>query len=531
MAQASGLTPNQKAVAQLLNVADRMSKTVLSAYNPNVPFATNVSKMSSSKFNLETLERCANFLNIPTQDSDGVALFSNKGVIAQRITYAIEALFEAPCDECNQDYSPVFDPPEAEEEKEEEEENGPPKVVEEAPKVDVKANTLDCFRCFRPSHNCEQLKAKIEKLEGLPTGFVWLCSGCKTMLNPITPPKRKRLNTGGSTVINSAVNTPKGPGSITPVVTGDMTRKGGLDTDLLKSALTQVSQHQQDTESSDKTLLKFHNQDTATTTRNCSQYLGTRNCPHGRNGDILIDGKACAFLHPKLCRRYCSDGTNNRYGCTRGRKCMYYHPKLCRNSLQKLHCSVDNCKFTHLRGTYRGHQERPEKKKTFDDRGYNLFDDRPKNTPSYTNRRYEERERNSNNRRYQERTEKPIDEQEISGRRSRAVSFNEEKQAEPPARPPPTETPTTVKPIEDTTPSNNQFLQMMGLVTTMQEDFKREITNMKIALNNVSLATQHPAEKVNISSQYMPTPAPMLNMTSYPMLTSQPGPGYQQHCY
>ena len=88
MSQAGGLTPNQTAVAKLLSVAGTLTKTVLSAYNPNVPLASNVTKMSSSKFNLETLEGCANFLNISTEDSEGMALFSSKAVIAQRITYA-----------------------------------------------------------------------------------------------------------------------------------------------------------------------------------------------------------------------------------------------------------------------------------------------------------------------------------------------------------------------------------------------------------------------------------------------------------
>ena len=517
MSQAGGLTPNQTAVAKLLSVAGTLTKTVLSAYNPNVPLASNVTKMSSSKFNLETLEGCANFLNISTEDSEGMALFSSKAVIAQRITYAIEALFEAPCDECNKDYTPEFDPPKAEVEDEEE---------DQAPKGE-EDKTLYCYCCFRPSHNCDQLKEKTKKLDDLPTGFVWLCSGCKTKLNPITPPKRKRLNTGGS-----AVNTHT-PG--TPDVRSEQGTNGSLDKDKLTTALTQVA-HQQNSQSPEMTLLQCHNQDTATSTRHCPRYLGTRDCPHGRNGDILISGEACPLLHPKLCRRWCSDGSHNRYGCTRGRQCVYYHPKLCRNSLQKKHCSVENCKFTHLRGTYRGYQERPEK--TFDNKGYDLFDYRPENTSG--NRGYQERsERNPSNRRHQERPEKYFDtrgrqdEQEPPARRprSRAVSFNEEHPAKPPTSPPP-QVPkaTTSKPDEDTTSFNNQFLQMMGLVTKMQEDFKREMTNMKIALNNVSLVTQHPAEKVNISSQYMPTP-PMMNMTAYPLLSSQPGPGYQQHSY
>ena len=90
--------------------------------------------------------------------------------------------------------------------------------------------------------------------------------------------------------------------------------------------------------------------------------------------------------------------------------------------------------------------------------------------------------------------------------------------------------------------SHADFLQLMGLVTSMQGEFKRvattqdefrqEMANIKVNLNNVSLATQRPpADHIKMSSQYMPTAPPMLNMTSFPMPSSQLGPGAQQYCY
>ena len=72
-------------------------------------------------------------------------------------------------------------------------------------------------------------------------------------------------------------------------------------------------------------------------------------CPYG------ISGKGCAFYHPKRCHKFCRNGPNPRLnGCNKGSKCDWYHPKLCRYSLRDGIClNVEECNFTHLKGTRR----------------------------------------------------------------------------------------------------------------------------------------------------------------------------------
>ena len=92
---------------KLLTVSDEISKTVLTVfdYRPSVKRVVNVKKMTSSKFTLAVLETCATFLNIPVQDGNDVALYSNKEPLATRIVAGIEALFPSHCAACKTDYS------------------------------------------------------------------------------------------------------------------------------------------------------------------------------------------------------------------------------------------------------------------------------------------------------------------------------------------------------------------------------------------------------------------------------------------
>jgi hypothetical protein len=100
-------------------------------------------------------------------------------------------------------------------------------------------------------------------------------------------------------------------------------------------------------------------------TKVCPRYK-TRNCPHGKDGKELVEGVSCPLRHPKLCHKYCGQGTNSRYGCTKGKRCEFFHPRLCRNSLKDKHCPVEDCTFTHLKGTARGpdRPRRPSSKET-----------------------------------------------------------------------------------------------------------------------------------------------------------------------
>lgn len=70
-------------------------------------------------------------------------------------------------------------------------------------------------------------------------------------------------------------------------------------------------------------------------------------CRHG------LAGNACAYRHPKQCKRYTGHGTDKKMGCQKGTKCELFHPMLCRNSLTKRECYNEGCRFIHCKGTKR----------------------------------------------------------------------------------------------------------------------------------------------------------------------------------
>ena len=78
----------------------------------------------------------------------------------------------------------------------------------------------------------------------------------------------------------------------------------------------------------------------------CPLYLKAE-CPHG------LRGRNCSYEHPRRCRRYCSYGTQYKFGCRRGKNCWYWHPNLCLNSVRLKMCLNQNCKDVHLKGTQR----------------------------------------------------------------------------------------------------------------------------------------------------------------------------------
>ena len=90
-----------------MTVSEEISKTVLVFdYRTSVKRVANVKKITSSKFTqVAVLETCATFLNIPVQDENDVALYSNKDPLVTRIVAGIEALFPSHCAACKTDYS------------------------------------------------------------------------------------------------------------------------------------------------------------------------------------------------------------------------------------------------------------------------------------------------------------------------------------------------------------------------------------------------------------------------------------------
>ena len=81
-----------------------------------------------------------------------------------------------------------------------------------------------------------------------------------------------------------------------------------------------------------------------------------RNCPYGRTGKTLVDGKQCEKPHPPRCFKYTRFGARDRKGYNKGANCQYCHPRLCNDSVKSQRCSKDECSFSHLKGTLRSRQ-------------------------------------------------------------------------------------------------------------------------------------------------------------------------------
>ena len=437
-------------IGKLLTVADPISKTVISAYSPRVAHSTNLTKMSAAKFSLPSLECCADFLGVQLKNGDDTARFSSKAALADRVILAIEALFPTHCDDCDADYTIAYD-------------------------ADEKPPIL-CFACFQGSHNCTQIRVKLppNATTNLPLGFVWLCHGCKAKINPVKPPKRTRT----TSVSNSAstANTPK-----------QNTQPPPLKEDDLQQRLSNINTDRGAEEQTEHTNANGRGD----STKVCPRYK-TRNCPHGKDGKDLVEGVPCPLRHPKLCHKYCGHGNNSRYGCTKGKRCEFFHPRLCRNSLQDKHCPVEDCTFTHLKGTARG-PDRPRRPSS-------------RETPSYPNRgrRNPAENKVAGDNNVQPRTRAANKAAELGPEENRTGSSS-------------------------SIDNNAHFLQIMGLVTSMQEDFRKEIAELKSSLSRISpVPTTLPKPFFNQHvppQQSYPLSYPLRYPQSYPQT-----PSYPQQC-
>ena len=83
--------------------------------------------------------------------------------------------------------------------------------------------------------------------------------------------------------------------------------------------------------------------------RLCKFYRMGR-CKHGISGKK--DG-VCKYNHPKPCKKLLTNGTNRRWGCTKGENCNLFHPQMCYRSMKERVCLREGCSFMHVKGTNR----------------------------------------------------------------------------------------------------------------------------------------------------------------------------------
>ena len=315
---------NRKVVlGGLSNLADAHAKKVLSSYKPNLRYETNLTNIQ--KCNARQLESCAELLRFKVRSEDGKEkLYKNQALLADRIIMRIESLFEANCSDCNETYHNALD--------------ATPLFI--------------CRLCMLGSHDCEVIKKKAEAMSAkAPVGYVWLCSIClsKNNLEDFEPPTKSAKK--DSTKAKSASDSE-------PAIDTIVEEKGEeveADTDL----------EEEDTENKEEntTRGKRHSPRRGRDSESdpsepredapiCELYK-RRQCPHGKTGKKLVDGKFCEKKHPKRCFKYSNFGARDKRGCRKGKKCKYWHPRLCSGSLANKVCVNDECTFFHLEGTKR----------------------------------------------------------------------------------------------------------------------------------------------------------------------------------
>ena len=90
-------------IGNILLVADECSKKVITAFDPTAARAA-INVKALSKFNLDILEQCTEFLNTELAGNVGNKLFTKETLVA-RIILAIKALLPTKCSECRCQYT------------------------------------------------------------------------------------------------------------------------------------------------------------------------------------------------------------------------------------------------------------------------------------------------------------------------------------------------------------------------------------------------------------------------------------------
>ena len=313
---------------ELLVLACPVSKVVLSAFKCEANHDTNVDTLNVPAFTAKALQTCAKSLGIKVQAEDGKAIYKNKGQVADRIVRKVMSLFSSVCGECSEHYH---------------------RRLSAAPSL------LSCHRCFRGSHDCDALKAKLQPFLDLGIdrhiGSVWLCQDCFSQSAAAKP-----------YVVSQKKGTPKEEESVVaePLAHQDQDLPDGDAEDDFKVIAEEDEDSKPEVASSEPAKEKS---ETSTGDLNDSKGFQTTppnqrsdtcngykhgNCPHGLNGKRVVDGAKCSKAHPHHCYRWRKAGSDSSRGCTEGKNCRYFHPIVCKLSAKGQRCDREGCSYMHV---------------------------------------------------------------------------------------------------------------------------------------------------------------------------------------
>jgi len=312
-------------LGELRERADTISKVVLSAFKCCAKDEANVDTLSSSTYSRPHLSVCAKFLGI--QNTDDKKLYKTKVVIAERIVRKVKSLFSSTCGSCSELYRHSL-------------------TAETQP-------LATCHRCLRGSHDCEAFKEKMEPVLALDrvVGTVWLCQDCLPLVAAVPTPIIAAVTKVDATqeVVKEHAELP-------------------ADDEDEESDVEVLEEKENEEENSEgKDVLKDSQKGWETMPPNkrsdtCNKYRHG-NCPHGLNGNKLVNGVKCSKPHPHVCWSWRRSG-NNKGGCSRGKNCKFFHPKICKASANRQRCDLKSCTLIHLKmrkSSPPPHQARPNR--------------------------------------------------------------------------------------------------------------------------------------------------------------------------
>ena len=407
---------NKTALGNLILVASAIPKKVISAYDPSATRSANVKALS--KFKLDMLEPCAEFLNIALVDDDSLKLFTKETLIT-RIILGIESLLPSTCSECSANYCVELAALE-------------PDALDAPPFI--------CHMCYQGSHNCGKIVAVKSDLEtlNLASGHVWLCDKCHAKSVPVCPRKSRSRQVSISL-----------PPSTVP------SRDSSIGREQNEPSNNQIP---------DKDELK-KKLDDVSKSRICKLYL-SRNCPHGPTGKTLVNDEVCPDDHPKPCFRYRSYGTDKKRGCKKGKDCEYYHPTLCKFSVKYRWCKNESCTFAHLTGTSRA-AERPSRDKN--QNGNEMDRSRSQQKPGTGRDKGRDKSQQKSGRE-RDKSQQKSTQRSASRSKSRTKGNDSKQNGGTNAR------------NRATSSQNDSFLELREMVSQLQTTFSREIQTIKTSI-------------------------------------------------
>ena len=188
---------------------DPSVKSVISAFDPFASKSSNCKSLNSSKYSVEILEKCAEFLGIKLADEDNFKLFT-KPTLSTQLVLSLMALLPAKCGECSEEY-----------------------VIDHEPDVEP---FFRCHKCFQGAHGCEINRKLHEAIAPLntPGGFVWLCRTCHDQVNPVEPRKNRSRHQSQSESQSTVSDKTKSQTSVTFNESGIQSSTGVACSDFLQ---------------------------------------------------------------------------------------------------------------------------------------------------------------------------------------------------------------------------------------------------------------------------------------------------------